>query len=308
MCIAAALLMLCAAGSILIIVRFRDNALLRASSPVFLIMILVGIMISLCCAFIYAGAPEKAKCHMQMWFFIMGFVVSYGSIVIKNFRMWRLWDMSNGMKIVRMTNWHLIAYSQIFVIPFLLFLILYSAADPPRPRLSGNGLICQTTSTTFYIIILGCVAIMLLFGCFVSFKVRTLPALFNECKYIAVATYNLTICLILGVSLFSVLSNISPTAAYLSFMLAIIFGYGGMWAIIFVPKFWIIFVTPERLKELSSGSSGVTRGTGSANRTASATFTLSERNSTMASSRSVSSPRTVSRGSGSDKSSSEVEH
>jgi hypothetical protein len=47
MCIAAALLMLCAAGSILIVIRYHENILLRASSPVFLIMILIGIIISL---------------------------------------------------------------------------------------------------------------------------------------------------------------------------------------------------------------------------------------------------------------------
>lgn len=130
------------------------------------------------------------------------------------------------------------------------------------------------------IIILGCVGIMLLVGVFVSFKIRTLPQLFNECKYIGFATYNLTICLVLGVSLFSVLGSVSATAAYLSFMLAIIFGYGGMWAIIFLPKFYIIFVTPDKLKELESGSSGVTRGTGSASgpRTTN-TITLSERGS-----------------------------
>jgi hypothetical protein len=104
--------------------------------------------------------------------------------------------------------------------------------------------------------------IMLLFGAFVSFKVRSLPQLFNECKYVSISTYNLTVCLALGVSLFSVLTSVSPTAAYVSFMVAIIFGYGGMWAIIFLPKFWIMFVTPERLKELESGNSNATRGTG----------------------------------------------
>jgi ABC-type branched-subunit amino acid transport system substrate-binding protein len=250
----ACLIMLGVLVTLIVVIRLRLNPLIRASSPAFLIVVLVGTFMALASIFPSTGIPTVAGCTTRVWLFVYGFVLAYGAILIKNWRIWRLWT-EDSFRIIRISNLHLMGYSLIFVAPFSLLLIVWTVVAIPSPVIRGASIVCDQPSIVWPVLEFVAMGLMLVAGVIFSFLTRNLPQLFNECKYIALATYNMTFSLAVGVALSLVLQNTSVLASYLCYAIGVIFAFGGLWLIIFAPKlFWITF-RPEKVAGLSSGTS-----------------------------------------------------
>lgn len=249
------LLLICVAGSAAIIMKHRHNDLIRASSPFFLMATLAGIAFALTSNFFLVGLPTRF-CGARYWFLLIGFAVSYGSLVAKNWRVWRLWS-DESMKIIRITNIKLFSFLGIFVLPFLVLLVLWSVVDPPVPTFSGHLVGCRssTGATTWLIVAFAMVLLALGIGSFLSFKVRKIPNLYNECRHIALASYNLGVAITIGLVLHQVLAEISYVASFICWCLGILFGFGGMFIILFGPKFYLVILHPDKISAMSSGRS-----------------------------------------------------
>jgi hypothetical protein len=182
--------------------------------------------------------------------------ISYGSLVAKNWRVWRLWS-DDSMKIIRITNLKLFSFLGVFVLPFIILLILWTIVDPPVATFSGHLVGCRSvTGTTLWMIVaFAMMIIALIIGCFLSFKVRKIPQLYNECRHIALATYNLAIAVTIGLVLHQLLAEISYVASFICWCLGVLFGFGGMFFIMFAPKFYLVILHPEKISQLSSGRS-----------------------------------------------------
>jgi len=82
-------------------------------------------------------------------------------------------------------------------------------------------------------------------GVFFSFKTRKLKKEFRETHWINLISNDVLFCssvaLALGITLYS-----NVYAAYIVLFIGFFFGAGGYWMLLFVPKMYIVFVTPNK--------------------------------------------------------------
>lgn len=251
----ASLALLCILGSALLVFIWRHNVMVRASSPAFLQVLLSGTIIAILSIFPSTGELTDAACTVRTWLFILGFVMAYGACLLKNWRVYRLWS-DQSMRIIRISNLHLLGYSLIFLVPFLLLLIVWTAVDKPFANIRGANLVCEQGKTIVWPLLefIG-IGLMLVAGVVLAFMTRAIPQLYNECKHIALASYNMTFCLVIGIALSFILQPISITAAYICYCVGVLFAFVGLWAIVLGPKLYLMIFRPDKLAGLSSGQS-----------------------------------------------------
>eukprot|EP01122_Echinamoeba_exundans_P015379 TRINITY_DN7279_c0_g1_i1.p1 TRINITY_DN7279_c0_g1~~TRINITY_DN7279_c0_g1_i1.p1 ORF type:complete len:1170 (-),score=253.83 TRINITY_DN7279_c0_g1_i1:46-3555(-) len=249
------LLLLCIVGSAVLVFFWRNNVMVRASSPAFLQVLLIGVTLAILSVFPSTGELNDASCTVRTWLFVFGFVMSYGACLLKNWRVYRLWSDAS-MRIIRISNLHLVGYSSVFMIPFTLLLIVWTVLDKPAAVVRGANLICEPGKSIVWSLLefIG-IGLMLVAGVVLAFMTRAIPQLYNECKHIALASYNLTFCLVIGVALSFILQPVSITAAYVCYTIGVLFAFGGLWAIVLGPKLYLIIFRPDKVAELSSGHS-----------------------------------------------------
>lgn len=84
--IVVALMLLCFLGAALVVIIHSENKMIHASSPPFLLYVLFGLALATCSILTAHGQLTAALCTLRVWFFVLGFAVAYGGLMIKNAR------------------------------------------------------------------------------------------------------------------------------------------------------------------------------------------------------------------------------
>lgn len=264
----AAVIILLLVITMIMVFVYRDNNLIYRSSPTFLGITLTGLLLTTVSIFFWFGDASTIKCHLRVWFGFVGFAIAYGALLAKNARLWYLFN-EPSLRIIAITNKQLFFYLMLLVGPQAIVLILWSSLAPfaisPVSNASGslNYLLC--TSRNDYIfapISLAYMGLLLFVGGFLSFKTRTLPDIFRESSYIAIATYNYifvaTVCVIIAFAIAT-----EPLAGLTVATVGILFGGCMNWVLLFIPKFYLIIFKPEVVAAMSNTASRTRRTGGS---------------------------------------------
>ncbi|EAL64005.1 G-protein-coupled receptor family 3 protein 4 [Dictyostelium discoideum AX4] len=275
-----------------LVVRFRKNPSIRSASPIFLNFILFGALIIYVGIIIWSSSINSASCNAQFWLVTLGFTTLIGSLVVKNVRIWLIFD-NPELKLVKITNLQLVPWVGVcLVINIILMSILTSVGDLREVNAQGiDSLgkyefmrICKMNSSgasTLYTI-LAYFAALLLIGVFVSWKIRIVDILeFNESKAIANTLYAISFCLFVIVPL--MISPQDKQSEKIILCIAGLFIVTAAVLIIFVPKFYRVYifgsggtsdmfykkkkqspVATARAESTSKGSSGGGAGSGGA--------------------------------------------
>eukprot|EP01127_Copromyxa_protea_P009748 TRINITY_DN2316_c0_g1_i4.p1 TRINITY_DN2316_c0_g1~~TRINITY_DN2316_c0_g1_i4.p1 ORF type:complete len:574 (+),score=54.70 TRINITY_DN2316_c0_g1_i4:62-1783(+) len=144
--IAIAFMIIAAFGMVICIVLIGlimtwKNNYFKASSRDFLVVILVGTIISQIAVFLIPGEPEAFQCQAFMWVTGTAFVIVYGSILIKSFRIWFIFNKVDQLR----TPPHIPRYALFLVLFSMLLaiyiiLIVWTAVDFPEVVLTENVL------------------------------------------------------------------------------------------------------------------------------------------------------------------------
>jgi hypothetical protein len=244
-----------------ILIKYWSNPVIRASSPIFLVVILVGTSILYSTIWVWMPTlANTASCHLRFWMLVVGFGLTFGSLFAKTWRVWVLYS-NRTTEIFKISNGQLALILGLVVsIEVILCILVSSIAqptqiflvqDPLRPAL--NIPVCSSnTAQTVLTIILGVYnGVIILVGIYLGYRVRVVPiAVFNESKVIAIAIYN--------ASFFSVIMAIlqassagDRTTLFILMSLALFFGSFGTAAPLVISKYFMI----TRDKSSSSGSS-----------------------------------------------------
>jgi plastocyanin len=225
----------------------RDHPRIRAATLLFCVFIPVGCI----CAFIgaiVALTPTKsiATCMTFFWLVATGFVLVYGSIFVKTYRIMRIFAVNNlgekGKKsgklvAVKITTTTLVGYLSGMLLAIWLLLALWTGLDPLTPRytlVSGSDThmyeSCKSDSDGWLYAWLAMPVALLLAGSYMSYAVRGVDnAMFNEAASLAQSIYVTTVlaatALVFGFSLrgfpstASLLQTVAVLAAF-TFVLA----------------------------------------------------------------------------------------
>eukprot|EP01122_Echinamoeba_exundans_P011377 TRINITY_DN4505_c0_g1_i1.p1 TRINITY_DN4505_c0_g1~~TRINITY_DN4505_c0_g1_i1.p1 ORF type:complete len:803 (+),score=109.75 TRINITY_DN4505_c0_g1_i1:133-2541(+) len=192
------------------LIMYWNHPIIVAAAPTFLSSILVGtVLLYLSNYASLLNLKTVASCHIGPWLLSLGFIITFGSLFAKSWRVWRLYH-NKSMSIIKISDLQVMSILGIFIGIMVILLIILSAAGAPRPvyvsldphRPYRDYYICgpgnETAFNVFLALILGYGLAIIIVGVVVSFKVRQVPiAIFDESKSINFVVYN--------VSFFSVL-------------------------------------------------------------------------------------------------------
>jgi hypothetical protein len=234
---------------------YQDMKVIKRSSPLFCHLLSIGGILGAIGVIISLQKPSNFSCNAQIVFFGLGFVIMFGSLFAKTYRMFRIFVVSEiFVRHVRNVDVLRIVGLCIFVevVIFLVFLIPY-----PLTRygffIEGQWAYsfgCSSDNQNLLIAILFAYnGALLLWGVYLALRTRHLEKQINESRNIAMSIYNMTVVLIVLVPIIVRLNHLDPTAS--AILLSVLVDYIILFTLLclFVPKF-VSIMKGEGNKEL----------------------------------------------------------
>ncbi|KAI8852927.1 hypothetical protein BC829DRAFT_414074 [Chytridium lagenaria] len=268
--VTAGLLALLSISLFIIILLFRRHKLLQSSSPLFMLIMVVGTLIAHGAVFAYTGEPSDAACVVQPWLVVLAYGVTVAALVTKNWRIYKIFR-NKYMTKVNLQDTELLKACLLLVAINLVLLIVWTVVDPPKKVLiklatsQFHG--CQSRSSTFNWGILGGLlsynSLLLGVGVFLAYSTRNVEGPFNESKYIGYTIYTMVLLNIILIPL-SFIESFGPLFQYAFRAIAIELSALAVTLNMFIPKIITLFqhkddnVAPDVLKK----TKGVESSTG----------------------------------------------
>ncbi|XP_075703538.1 vomeronasal type-2 receptor 26-like [Rhinoderma darwinii] len=233
-----------------IFILFRDTPVVKANNQNLSFTLLVSIMLSFLCVFLFLGRPTHVTCMLRQPSFGIIFSVAISSILAKTIMVYTAfkatkpgspWRKMIGVKITNCV---------VFFCSFLLVLlsIIWLSTSPPFPErnthLYKDKIIfqCNEGSMLAFSILLGYMGLLAAVSFIVAFLARNLPDSFNEAKNI---TFSMLVVCSVWVAFIPAYMSVTGKNTVLVEIFAVISSSVGILGCIFVPKCFIILVRPD---------------------------------------------------------------
>ncbi|XP_068605443.1 metabotropic glycine receptor-like [Brachionichthys hirsutus] len=204
-----------------VVYRFRRNKGVRTSGLVLLEAILFGALLLYFPVMILYFRPSVFRCILLRWVRLLGFAIMYGAVVLKLYRVLKVFLSRTAQRTPYMTSWHVLRLLATLLLVVLWFLVAWTSAVCQNPGLSraliGAGLtsgglqfsLCLLDRWDYMMSLAE--FLFLLWGVYLCYAVRTVPSAFHEPRYMAGAVYNeLLISAIFHVIRFSLVPGLHP--------------------------------------------------------------------------------------------------
>ncbi|GAM23371.1 hypothetical protein SAMD00019534_065460 [Acytostelium subglobosum LB1] len=256
---ASGVMILLAVVLMILVFIYRSSSSIRSASPFFCYNIIFGGILTYVGVIVFSLPKSDASCNLRFWFPAVGYALLIGSLVVKNFRIWLIFD-NPRLKVVRVTNSQLYPWVMglVAIIVALLILMAVGPIGNLRAVQSNAGLskyqftdTCEMTraGSILLILVLCVFALLIMIGSFVSWKIRIVDILeFNECKPIAYVLYACLVTIFIVVPL--MVSPQTDTSQTIIIGSAALFITTISLLILFIPKFF-------RVYNLDSSSSSI---------------------------------------------------
>ncbi|CAN2388348.1 vomeronasal type-2 receptor, partial [Pristimantis euphronides] len=233
-----------------IFILFRETPVVRANNQALSFILLVSIMSSFLCVFLFLGRPTHVTCMLRQTSFGIIFSVAISSILAKTILVYTAfkatkpgssWKKFIGVKI---TN------GVVFFCSFLQVSlnIIWLSTSPPFPEMNTHLYIdriifqCNEGSMLGFSIHLGYMGLLAAVSFIVAFLARNLPDSFNEAKNI---TFSMLVVCSVWVAFIPAYMSVTGNNTVLVEIFAIISSGAGILGCIFFPKCYIILVRPD---------------------------------------------------------------
>uniref|UniRef100_A0A672HI58 G protein-coupled receptor 158b n=1 Tax=Salarias fasciatus TaxID=181472 RepID=A0A672HI58_SALFA len=208
-------------AGMLAVYRLRRNKSIRTSGLVLLEAILFGALLLYFPVMILYFSPSVFRCVLLRWVRLLGFAVLYGTVLLKLYRVLKVFLSRSAQRTPYMTSWRVLRLLAVIVVVVLWFLVAWTSAVCQNPEPS-RGLIAAGLTPEglqFSMCLLDrwdymtAVAefLFLLWGVYLCHAVRSIPSAFHEPRYMAVAVYNeLLISAVFHIIRFSLVPGLHP--------------------------------------------------------------------------------------------------
>ena len=192
---------------------YRDSKIIKSATWQFLIIMIIGCILGAGTTMVWLGRPHPWICALRIWLPPNAFLLILGPLMAKTWRLHRIFSISH-LKVKPITLatliWIVVVLQSVQLVICIFWIALgtiktRTVDDPTDP--TAAFALCDT-NMAFRIctyITYGYIGLIILFGCYLSFKVRKLPKDFNESRWIGRTLYNISLfallILILGYAL-----------------------------------------------------------------------------------------------------------
>ncbi|KAJ3288984.1 hypothetical protein HK104_007826 [Borealophlyctis nickersoniae] len=194
---------------------------------------------------------SEASCMIEVWMGNLGFELFFGALLVKSYRLHRIFNQSTLVQGLAIPNKLLLKYLALPIVLDVLLLTVWTANPAWRIPVSGSRdcAYLHSRPQVAFMVLLSLIKVCLVAICvYVTVKIRNIPSIFNESRFIGFAIYNNIIVGVLVAIPVATLNDASSTVICLSVGISalVVFTTGLM----FVPK----------IKELLWASQGADGG------------------------------------------------
>jgi len=179
----------------------------------------------------FGSSASPASCIMRIWLPNLAFDLLFGSVLIRQFRLWKVFQAVQALRYVRITPKNLLPFFLAIFGVEIILLSLWTGISPvvvtpsPHPDFPGfvHNICSSSLTVSFLPLILIYKLFLLILGIYFAWSSRALGALthFNESKNLAIVIYSFFLVGIIVVPAVLLISN-SPIATFLIISLGIL--------------------------------------------------------------------------------------
>lgn len=180
-----------------ILAIFRNHPTILASSVPFCFNIVFGYILSVITVAImqFEYPPSDGGCKSAMIIGHVSFVSIFGSLFLKTYRIYKIFNQSKVLHVVKINNTHL----TVILLALVTILCTILGFCMGFMKLTPNLLVvdevsyieCSTDNSVWIWAILSIELMFTVYGTYLAIKVANVPMEFNESRYIAICIYQL---------------------------------------------------------------------------------------------------------------------
>ncbi|XP_052021293.1 vomeronasal type-2 receptor 116-like isoform X2 [Apodemus sylvaticus] len=239
--------------TILVLVTFvkhKDAPIVKANNRILSYILLISLVFCFLCSLLFIGHPNQATCILQQTIFGVFFTVAISTVLSKTITVVMAFKLTTPERRMRGM---LTLGAPNFVIPLctLIQLVLcgiWLVKFPPfidRDIQSEHGktvIICNKGSVIVFHVVLGYLGFLALGSFSVAFLARNLPDRFNEAKFL---TFSMLVFCSVWITFLPVYHSTRGKIMEVVEVFSILASSAGLLGCIFVPKCYIILVSPD---------------------------------------------------------------
>ncbi|OZJ02979.1 hypothetical protein BZG36_03141 [Bifiguratus adelaidae] len=236
-------------AAMIVVIWYRKVKVIRASSPLFLCLELLGLTIAFSIPLFSLNFPSTAICIVREFLFPIAFILVIGNIVAKNFRIYRIFNNVFATKRAYLSDAYLLKMLAVLLIISLVPITVFMVVWPHNPTVialspTSYCYVCWTSrdlspsgiglaySDLWTIIVDG---VLLLMAVVLGFKTKNVGAKWSEAKEIAFITYIILIASLISLPTFFLNINTYIVTFYIRFICLYITGLVVLGALL-IPK------------------------------------------------------------------------
>eukprot|EP00835_Amoeboradix_gromovi_P002917 NODE_177_length_15815_cov_0.395457.p1 type:complete len:1260 gc:universal NODE_177_length_15815_cov_0.395457:7093-3314(-) len=119
---------------VIVFSKYKNTAIVKSSSYLFNMIILLGMLTSCIGVFLEIGIPSITTCNSKIWIYVTAFICVYGSMLLKSQRIYKIFYNKKG-KLRNQSDAYCLSRLVVLLLIGGTISMVYTIAYPPTPQL-----------------------------------------------------------------------------------------------------------------------------------------------------------------------------